>query len=80
MSNDFDDDDAFFSSGDDPAKADLPLGLVVPPRARLIFDDKGGILYDENAENELAFRRRGMPRVQFFEADDAERPATGFVG
>ncbi|WMT75075.1 hypothetical protein [Bradyrhizobium sp. Ash2021] len=74
MSGDFDDDDGFdvFASGDEASQEDRPLGLVVPHRARVILDAKGAIIWEENSENERAFRAAGRPRILFEEEDPGE--------
>lgn len=67
MSTDFDDDDgsAFFTSGDETPIEDLPGGLIVPPRARMIRDAKGIALWDELVDIEAAYRATGRPAVIF---------------
>jgi hypothetical protein len=73
--SDFDDGDSDdFSGNDDPATiADRPLGLVVPPRARLITDaTTGELLYDELAAWEADFRKRGRPVLEFEEDPDGD--------
>lgn len=72
MSNDFDDgsDDPFFSTGDEVPKEDRPLGLIVGPTARQIFDPiTGALIWDELPEIEADFRRLGRPPVVFVEDD-----------
>jgi hypothetical protein len=69
--SDFDDDDSdiFFAGNDETPQADRPLGLVVGPRARVIRNAKGELIWDELAEMERAYRAKGRP-VIVFEQDD----------
>jgi hypothetical protein len=46
------------------------LGLVVPSRALLTFDEKRNVAYDELAERENAYRRFGRPPVIFDEGEE----------
>ena len=52
------------------------LGLVVPVRALITYKD-GEVEYDELAEREAAFRKRGRP-LMIFEEDDENSP--GWLG
>lgn len=69
--SDFDDSDASdFTAADEIPEADLPLGLVVPVKARLIFDPVTGLpLWDELRDIEADFRARGRPDLVFEEED-----------
>ena len=53
-----------------------PLGLVVGPRARQVFNDRGECIYDELADMELAYRMRGRP-IMTFEEEQAETDYKG---
>jgi hypothetical protein len=69
--NDFDDDGFdVFQGGDEAPKADAPLGLIVPPRAVVIRNPKGEVIFDGLSEAEAAYRRNGRPPVVFEEGDD----------
>jgi hypothetical protein len=68
--SDFPDDDGADFLGDDPddlSAQNRCAGLVVPARARVILAKDGSILWDENAEAELAFRKAGRPNIEFYD-------------
>lgn len=69
--SDFDDGDGFdVFQNEDETPADRPLGLVVGPKARVIRNAKGELLWDELAALERAHRVSGGKRVAFEEGDD----------
>jgi hypothetical protein len=63
-------DDFFGTRGDIVPEALRPLGLVVPARARVIFDAKGNVLYDELAAIEAEYRMNPKALVTFDDSDD----------
>jgi hypothetical protein len=71
MNNDFDDDDSEFLEPDpDSVAADRLLGLVVPPRARVIRGKDGRtIIHDELTYLEERFRKQGGLPVTFWAED-----------
>lgn len=75
--SDFDDedDDNFFAGNDETPQADRPLGLVVGPKARVIYDAKGQVLYDELGQMERAYRFKGGAVIVFEEEGES---AAGF--
>lgn len=56
------------------AQVEQRLGLVVPVRALITYNKAGQVEYDELAEREAAFRKRGRP-LMIFEEDDENSPA-----
>ncbi len=76
MSSDFDDSDGleFFQGNEEPDADARPLGLVVPPKARLLFNAKREIVWDELFELERAYRARGRPFIEFEEGEDDREP------
>ena len=49
-----------------------PLGLIVPPRGIVEFDDKNNVVRDTVKEDEMEFRRSGRPPVEFEDDDPNE--------
>ena len=64
-----DDSDDFFGTQNAAPKALRPLGLVVPAPARVIYDAKGNVLYDELVVLEQEYRLSGKTPVVFEEED-----------
>jgi hypothetical protein len=75
MSNFDDDDDGdFFSDGSPPPEIEQRLGLVVPPKARVICHPvTGELIWDELVEMEFADRMRGREIITF-EEDESTKP------
>jgi hypothetical protein len=48
------------------------LGLIVPLRALLMFDDKRNVVYDELRERENSYRKLGRAPVVFEEDETAD--------
>ena len=63
-------EDAFFGTNETP-EAERPGGLIVPQRARQIFDTKGNCVWDELLELSREYVREGRPAVVF---DDGDGP------
>ncbi len=61
-----------FTAADEVPEADKQLGLVVPGKARQIWDPvTRELLWDELADWEAEYRARGRP-VLVFEEEDAD--------
>jgi hypothetical protein len=55
-------------------EAEQRLGLVVPPPARIIYDDKGKVIFDEIRVQEEQDRRRGRVLIEFDDSEAADSP------
>jgi len=71
-----DSDGDFFGLGDTTPEAERVGGLIVPPRARVLYDARGEVLWDELVLLEADFRREGRPTVLFDDSAEDDKPAS----